>query len=234
MKSQLYLYPQLRNILKGQILSFSKTFNERLFPAFNNIENEAEEYTEKIYEKFCENCFSEYVDLADLADSAMDKGVAYYSELNLVHYSFTAMSISSLYHLWEQQVRKFLFDEMRHTYKLDFKTFCVHGITEIKEFFKHHNIDLETLSVWDKIDELRLLCNVIKHGDGKSADELKSKNSNLFRESFLSEEFTLPLDTTLLEENLIINQLLFNEYAGILSCFWEELPERCYSDKIAR
>jgi hypothetical protein len=61
---------------------------------------------------------------------------------------------------------------MSHVYKIQFESFCT-NLSEIKKKFKLHNVDIESFSCWAQIRELSLLCNVIKHGDGKSAKKLR-------------------------------------------------------------
>ncbi|WP_027364123.1 hypothetical protein [Desulfotruncus alcoholivorax] len=53
---------------------------------------------------------------------------------------------------------------------------------EVKECFKfHNNYDIESMKCWEKIKELRLLVNVIKHAEGKSADRLRKIRPDYFK-----------------------------------------------------
>lgn len=226
--SQLYLHEFLRKCYKSEISAYSRIFNERLFPNFGNIEKEADEFTNDYYEELRGSSFDDSGDTSDLAEKAFDEGITYYSELRSVKYAFTAIAISSLYHIWEQQARRFLYKEMSHTYKIEFTDFCPQ-MRDIKLHFQFHNFDLEKLSYWGKLDELRLLSNVIKHGDGSSAKQLYEKNKDLFRQSIFKFNDRPTLDSTLLEESLILSQNLFNEYVETLLKFWDEVPERAYS-----
>lgn len=227
-RSQLYLNDLIRANYKSQIAAFVKILNERLFPNFDNIDDEAEELENASFNELCARA-SENADPASLAESALEQSLIFYSELRVVKHAFTGISIAGLYHIWEQQVRIFLYKEMRHTIKLNFKDFCKEGIKDIKKYFKDHNVYLERLSCWDKLDEHRLLNNVIKHGDGKAATDLFAKNKTLFKTHFLEPEKYLHLEVTILEETLNISKELFNEYADNLIKFWDELPERSYS-----
>ncbi len=227
--SQLYLPELRRNYYKSEISAYSRIFNERLFPSFVNIEKEADEFADNYYEELCRSTFDESGDLSGLAEKALHKSIIYYSELRAVKYAFTAIAISSLYHIWEQQVRKFLYNEMSHTYKIEFTDFCPAGMRDIKPHFQFHNLDLEKLSCWGKIDELRLLSNVIKHGDGGSAEQLSERNKELFKQPIFKFENRPTLDSTLLEETLSLSQNLFNEHVKTLLGFWNELPERSFS-----
>jgi len=40
------------------------------------------------------------------------------------------------------------------------------------------------------------------------------------------------LETTLLDENLVIDQNTFNHFAKILEHFWNQISERNYSDEL--
>jgi hypothetical protein len=228
MKSQLYLHDSLRNFYISEIQKFTRVFNTKLFPVFSEIDQEAEEFGKEYFDKIMNSPGDGSIDPADIAETAMNKAVSHYSDLSLVRYEFTAMSIATLYQLWEQQVRRFLFKEMSHSYQLKFSKFCSKGIKEIKNHFKKHNVDLEKLNSWPKLNELRALCNVIKHGDGSEANNLMILNKNLFKVEYQDRTYGLNLDTTLLEESLQIDQDTFNNYSENLVAFWKELPERSY------
>jgi len=233
MKSQLYIDDWKRKYYKSTIEAFKKFFNDKLFSNFDNIEDDAEKFVQEYNNELSSMPSDGSIDMFDIAERVQDKGIIFYSELKLVKYQFEAISISSLYHIWEQQTRKYLYDEMRHVCKLNFSEFCKGGITDIKKLFSFHNLNLTKLQCWELIDELRLLCNVIKHGDGNSAKQLLKKNSNLFNRKNSDIDFNLPLDTTLLEETLNIDQELFNKYADNLIAFWDELPERSFSNELS-
>jgi hypothetical protein len=225
-KSQLYLHDELRNYLKTEIESFQKFYNERLFPNFDEIEKEAEEQSETFFQKGMESHGSE-IDPASLADSALEEGFYRYQELSLIKYEFTASAISTAFMLWEQQTRRFLFKEMRHCFEIKMEEFCT-NFGEIKEVFKYHVVELEALDCWEKINELKLLYNVIKHGDGPSAKKLRRLHKDLFNDRYAKIDFSSNIESTLLSEVLNINQDLFNEYCEVLKQFWDLLPERSY------
>jgi hypothetical protein len=230
-KSQLYLHSDKRELLKSEISAFNRIFNERLFPTFENIEDEAEKYSERIYEELGSLPGDGSGDMSDIAEMAQEKGIGYYMELSLVKYSFTAIAIASLYHLWEQQARKFLYDEVRHAIKVNFTEFCKRGMEDFKGHFYLHSVDLEQLKCWNQLNELRLMSNVIKHGDGVSAKDLRKINPSLLSNPDLQLSEIgkdRPLDTTLLEQRLNVSVELFNRYSEVLVQFWEELPERAY------
>ncbi|MBI6873438.1 hypothetical protein [Clostridium aciditolerans] len=235
MKSQLYLWDKLRQLKKEEILLFKNTFKERVFPVFKNVEQEAEKLSNDIYNDFMNRTCSEYdiIDPYDIAEHATEIGIDYYEKYSLMRYNTLAMWISMLYQFWEQQVRKFLYDEERNYFSIDFKRFCSSGINDIKEEFNYHNTNIEKLQCWHSIKELRLICNTLKHGDGGSAQELKKIRPDFFTREGLEEYDLLSMyNTTLLEEVLNIKEEDFYNFCDILTSFWDELPECMYSNEI--
>jgi len=230
-KSQLYLYPALRKKFKIPIETFSSICQERIFIIFENIESEADEKSNKYYDNIMCNYYEEIVDPLSIAEDAFEHGLEHYLSLNLVRYNIIALSIVALYQIWEQSVKLFLFHEIHHTCEIEFSKYF-NNIKEIKRGFEFHNYDITEMKCWEIIDELRLLCNTIKHGDGPSAKELLEKNSALFKKS-ISDELDIEFEnTTLLAETLDISTDLFNTYSKALMDFWDELPERSFSDEL--
>ncbi|MBK8780308.1 MAG: hypothetical protein IPO22_00565 [Anaerolineales bacterium] len=164
---------------------------------------------------------------------AFEAGLDYFENISLMKYNNLAAWITILYQFWEQQVRLFLYKEIKQCYEIDFKEFCAKGIKEIKEVFKLHNVDIETLSSWSKINELRLLCNTVKHGDGGSAQDLRTIAPDFFQHISLPDSDILDLyKTTLNDEVLNIHDDLISLYGDNLGNFWDELPERMYSEEM--
>lgn len=152
-------------------------------------------------------------------------------------YNTKLMWISTLYQFWEQQVRKFIYEEVSMTHKfIDkkgkevlFKDFCTKGIDDIEEEFLEFGQDLEKFPCWIKIYELRLLTNVIKHGDGWSATRLKELRPDFFKADFSEYDLLDLYKTTLNEKVLNIDDDEFQKYCEAIVEFWEALPERMYS-----
>lgn len=239
MKSQLYVTDTTRAYFKAEIASYAETYFQKLLPVFKDIENEADKKSDEFYNNFMNMpAYDDCIDPASIAEKALEIGIEHYSYLKLGKYYLTATWHSTLYQLWEQQLRLFLFCEMSHVLNINFKAFCAKGIDEIKKKFQSHNVVIENFSCWPKINELRLLCNVIKHGDGDSSEKLRELNPALFRKEPALFEREKDIDymdtykTTLSEETLNINQATLQQYKEALLYFWDEIPERNYSEDI--
>ncbi len=237
MKSQLYVPDTKRAYFRAEIDSYAEIYFQKLLPVFKDMENEADKKSGEFYSNFMNMpAYDDYIDSASIAEKALEIGIEHYSYLKLGKYHLTATWHATLYQLWEQQLRLFLFSEKSHVFKKnDFKTFCAKGFKEIKDEFLFHNVAIEGFSCWPKIKELRLLCNVIKHGDGDSSEKLRKLNPALFRKEPSLFEREKDIDymdtykTTLLEETLNINETTLHNYKEDLLSFWNEIPERNYS-----
>ncbi len=232
MDDLLYLTPDHKKYFQGKIQSLTRVFIDKLFPTFINIQEEAEEHSENLFDSICQSVGGENSDPSDAAEYAMDEGVEYYQALSLAKYGFTAFSISLLYHFWEQQIKYYLFNELRkNRYRIDFKDFSkiIYNINNIKNLLLEHDVDIEKFDSWDKLNELRLLNNAVKHGSTDNFLRLKNKNSTLFHSWIIEDDETITrLDSCILEEILDISEANFKEYSDVLMQFWEEFPERNY------
>ena len=173
MRAQLYLDNRIRKMLKEPFETFAKTYHERVIPIFSSLEEESQAIADEKYEDLGRYFNPENDDPADYAEMAWEAGLEHYESMSLMQYNMRLMWISTLYQFWEQQVRKFVFEEVTRTHKfidkkgndVDFAGFCTRGIDDIKEECNEFGQDLEKLISWSKIEELRLLANVIKHGE---------------------------------------------------------------------
>ncbi len=223
MKSQLYVTEMTRRYLKSEISDYIEIYFKKLLPVFKDIESDANKLADGFYGDFMSQPASDdFIDPSSIAEEAEDIGIEHYSYLKLGKYSLIATWHATLYHLWEQQLRWFLFREMSRVKKIQFETFCT-NLSEIKEKFKLHNVDIESFSCWPQINKLRLLCNVIKHGDGKSAKELRKIKPTLFKQEDGTDHMKI-FKTTLLEETLNIDEKTLQNYSEALLSFWDEIP----------
>jgi len=186
MPAMLYLYSKLRTSFKNPYELFIKTYINRIAPVFSTIEHEADKIRDDYYQELGNYFDPENDNESDYAELAMEKGFNYYEGMSLMQYNTKLMWISTVYEFWERQIRKYLYDEITHIHKFynkkgnecDYKDFCTKGIDNIKEEFLWFNYDMELQDSWKDINELRLLTNVIKHGDGWSATELQKLSDN--------------------------------------------------------
>ena len=94
-------------------------------------------------------------------------------------------------------------------------------------YSRHFHLELNALTEWAKIDELRLVANAIKHAEGSSAEELRKVCPELFRHpldrGFFPDDppVTLPVCLPLAGEDLYITEQIFRDYCQAALQFME-------------
>lgn len=233
MKSQLYLYEDLRKKYIEELTQIKELFFERIHPIFAEAEKEATEYQNKIWDNLMSQPCDEYsiIDPSDYVESVQEAGFEKFKILNLMQYRNINMWISCMCQVWEQQLFSFVYHEaLSEGIKYD-KSDIKRGFAFSKEVFEWHQQPFESLACWSKIKELRALVNVIKHSEGDSEEKLRKMRPDYFKHDTENEEYDLLslYHSTLLEATLQIKDEDFINYYNTLIAFWNELPERMYT-----
>lgn len=238
MQAQLYLHQKLRERFQKPYDYYLDVYFNKVAVVFENLEEEADEIARNYYEKLGEYFNPDIHDESDFADSAFEKGLEYYEAISLVKYNNKLMWISTMYQFWEQQVRKFLYDEITHSgytlfdekgKELTFKTYCT-NFGKIRDEFESFGQKLEELNCWSTIRELKLLANVIKHGEGRASTDLEKIRPDFFNSEVTHSNLMKSYRTVLNERVLNIKDSEFIRYKEALQSFWTELPERLYCE----
>ncbi|EJW13841.1 hypothetical protein M5X00_13555 [Paenibacillus alvei] len=230
MQRFMWLSSSKRDVLKWDISMYCKAYFDKVAPVFANIDEDAANAADLYLETVGSGQYNPNIgNEADIASDAHYYGISYGISMELMKYNVRLMSIATLYQFWEQQVRKFLYEELieRNHENINFKDFCT-NIGTIKAEFLMCGVKLDDLPSWEKINELREFQNLVKHGDGRARKILEQARPDLFRK--VNEE-TSAIDyhfTTLNEQVLDVSDDELTVYSEALMEFWDELPERMY------
>lgn len=146
------------------------TIKLRLIPTFDLIEEEAKEIERKKLDELSENFNPDTMDIGSCYEDAQSEGVSHYIIHNEMKQEFLNHQATLLFHIFEKDCKK-MFPEFSGN--------------DLKEKLQQIGISTEDNSSWYKINkELRLICNVIKHGTGTSYDTLKEIRGDLFKNNF--------------------------------------------------
>lgn len=213
----------MENHKKG--LSLVEDYYNRTKPQFENIEKEADEYANSLYN----NCpATEYIDAASVAEWATGQSIEMYDTLSTMRSNHLLMTISMLYHIWEQQLIRFTIHELQHYLRFDKKSV---GYEDVQTIFELHGVSIGRTKSWEKIKELKILVNTIKHGDGHSADSLRKIRPDFFKVDTIKTDILELHGAVLLDSySLQVKESDLYEYIKATKNFWDEMPERAYSD----
>ncbi|MCD4751961.1 MAG: hypothetical protein K8R40_02705 [Anaerolineaceae bacterium] len=234
-KPQLYLYKHLRDQFKEELTQIKELFFERIEPVFSDTEGEANQYKEEMIEAAKNSEFIGELDdeKSDLSTWIMEESYERYTTFEIMKYRTLAMWISCMCQVWEQQISMFLKKDLTaQGLKIynENNLVTVYSIKDVWDILKLFQVDVTTLQCWSKVKEMRQLVNVIKHGDGVSAEKLKRMRPDFFNgdnELILSGGMA-KFGVSLLDTTLAISNQDFIEYYNALIQFWTELPERMY------
>lgn len=201
---------------------YNKTKNQ-----FNNIDKQSDEYAKSYPNNYP---ITEYSDLADIADKASNIGFEFYKTLTIMKSFHLLMTISMLYHVWEQQLIKFTIEELKRSNL----RFPENSLTykEVQKIFESHGITISNTKSWVKIKELKCLTNTIKHGDGHSADNLRRIRPDFFENDIFKGIDTLEFHRAVLlyPYSLQVEESNLSNYVKATKNFWDEMPDKAYSD----
>jgi len=198
---------------------------EKIVPAFDSIDKEADEVEREAFESPSVYIDPENYDPADAAENAFEKGLEYYEWMIGMLQGVINLFVAGLYHLFEQQLLLFYRQELL---RLDEKNnINLLHLKKAKGRLSTHGIIVEKFNSWSKIDELRIVANTVKHADGTSAEELKSKRPDFFSKSSDSPVIGFsaagPVLTPLAGDSVYITQIEFKKYVNSVKEFWREM-----------
>ncbi len=209
-----------------QITAFCDSIIDRVLPAFDNIDEEAEKVAEQEYTRIGNLSANEYVDIEKIAESAQDAGIEYHELLSRAKQGLMNIATAGLYHLFEQQLLFFYRRQVLHTsQENDTKLF---KLKELKTRLASGGIDIEKLPSWPKINELRLVANTVKHGEGDSAEQLRDIRQDLFihpslrSNDFLANNPHYTIYMPMSGEDIFVEVNDFQKYKDAVLGFWEE------------
>lgn len=191
----------------------------------------------KKYEDEAKQSLQEYkynpnVDGGDLADIYTEK----ISDMADIFWQIVPQqlfqSITVLYQNFENEIVVFINEEANRYLKKEAHDSIEYGEIE-KKLLKLHKI--YPLQGINKIHELKLLTNVIKHGHGKSYKQLKKVRPDYFEHNdfvFSNERDTIKTWKSVYNNYRALNvqEKEFYIYLESINKFWESLPERVYID----
>lgn len=209
---------------------FSKILNQKLLPALDidkDVSNEIEKSESKL-----SNIFNpESDDPVLFCEKAYEVGVDFSILANGIVQGITNMFTAGLYHFFEQQLLKFhrnelLFPNEENTTEL---ISLREAINRLKNDYR---INIAEFRTWGKIEQLKLVSNSIKHGDGWSCARLKEIRPDFFVHPIVKKsemEIDLssykPVFQPLAGDGFYISLDTFNEFVETIKLFWDEFEK---------
>jgi len=159
------------DVFSARISEFCTAIEARLLPAFDDLEGEADQAANAEWDRLSREADPEWVDQAEVAERATEVGVAYYLSMQSVRQALINLSIAALYHLFEQQMLFFHRQQLLHPREENDASLI--NMRELMSRLALGGVDVHKMRSWPRIQELKAAANVVKHAEGRSADELR-------------------------------------------------------------
>ena len=181
MNNHYYWIYRSRDVFRKRISVLREVITRRLLPTFDLIDQEADKISDEMWQRL--NAIDDPDgDPAMDAEAAEEAGISHYIAMDDAKQGIQNLFAVALHHLVEQQQLTVIRQEFLKTSE-KIGEFVSKNPKIYVEFAKHmrkSGIEITAFSSYAKLDELRLLANTVKHADGKSAEELRTKRPDIF------------------------------------------------------
>jgi hypothetical protein len=214
---------------------FGDIVHSRVLSTFEGINEEATALEKQRYQEFMSSFEFNGGDSSEaeqaMQDLAFNEAMDYAVTLSSMRFTTLNLFSAALYHLTEQHLidlgLQIQNDDERHNLRPE------QAITWFKDTV---GLDVANLHSWPLIAELKLVANVVKHGEGESADRLREKRPDLFvAPSLRNEEIrigTRRIEPVLFGQEFFVTTDDFSKYHKCSVAFWTEFGEAL--SKLAR
>ncbi len=231
---------EIRGRVVGPLLAFGQCIFRDVLPPFADLDKRADQVANDYYNRIGSQPAGEWgadVDMADVAEAAHDHSLGWYQMMISVRQAMLNLLASGLSHLAEQQ----LADSCRDA-SFDVKPpRDTNREVVVKWYRDHFQLDLKSLPSWEVFDELRLVANAVKHGEGSATSQLRAFRPELFRNPDFAEidkelaEAGIPptmgrVLAPLSGEDLFVSEKLLKMYVEGVESFFSEIAEHFKSN----
>ncbi len=198
---------------------------KKVLPSFEGINSEAEDVESATYDELMSTTGDPDTDPGNLAESALDAGIAYYESMVNLEQSFLNLLPIWIYHLFEQHL--LIFHKSRVLNPGEEKDISKINLREFIQRVKKEEIDITTFSSYDQIKVLRLLANTVKHAEGDSCQSLHEQRPDFFerKDPFFKEiqsPSRLPVELPLGGAGIFVSLDNIKEFINAIKDFWNE------------
>ena len=210
----------IQRMFLPQIAVLRQTIFERVLPAFDQIEVEANQVEAKALDRLEEN-FNEDSDPADIAEAAFEAGLEHFELMAATRQTIMNAFVVAISHSFEQQ-RHFL---THHTI-IDSEPSSRKRELKFVAMLHSSGIDYEQFSDRPRLEEMDLVANVAKHAEGQSAERLRAVRPDLFvhpsiRDISALSSATHPVHTPLMGEAFFVQPEDLRTYLDVIEAFWQ-------------
>ncbi len=217
-----YIYKEYNNFIRELDFVFDE-YQNKISKLYKTPDEEADKYMQYLYEN--PKVYSYIENAEDVEEEIFSLSFQKYLSVKNMKYRYLCMNIVTLYQMIEQFFSSII--KMRISMSMDkilkekYKQNKFY-LKDINRFYKEdYNYDFENNNYYKTIDELRLVENVIKHGEGKSAKDLRKINDKYFEK--IGRNY--PYNDTIINDNLNMDENDLEKFYTGIKNFINEMPK---------
>lgn len=225
----LYMAHRVHHSAVPYMKAYGQCVLEDVVPAFANLSERADAIATSEFKRLGEQPAREDFDgdMSVAAEAAQDKSQAFYITMVAIRQTSLNLFAAGLFHLLEQQLADLCRDGA-----FDVPPPSDTKLSLVAAWYRSNfNLDLSKLSAWPKIEQLRLLANSVKHGEGDSAAKLRATRPDIFQDPSLRELFSnFPAMYTaqavrlpMAGEDIFVTTQVFAEFSQAANSFVAEI-----------
>lgn len=219
-----------RKNLMAEHCFYVEQARKRLLSQFENIETEADKAAEEHLEKMSIYFNPDKHDPSDFYEAAHDEGIAFYQLLSDMHENTRLSVIAGMFHQWDKKLRDWIVREMHHWHHGENVTKSIWkvDVTAIMDFLVAIGFDVKALPCYERLNAMRLVVNVFKHGNGSSFDELKVSFPELISDPLGRDgEHGFPFDFVD-HTYMKVSDAHLDQFSEAILGFWKSVPNEIY------
>lgn len=209
-----YIAWRIRQAALPFVRVYGQWVEEQIVPLSSQFEAMAEAVQEQAYEGYMSRAVGEDYsgDGSEEAESAHNVGLTFFENLTDMYQGTLNLFAAGLFHVIEQRLA-----DLTRDGSIEIEGSNTRLRNVVGWYQRHFRVDLTTFPSWRLIDDMRLVANTTKHGEGQSERELRAVRPDIFVNPRLRADphiaaFPMPVHLPLAGDGLYVTGDDFRNY----------------------
>ncbi|WP_031597230.1 hypothetical protein [Ferrovum myxofaciens] len=203
---------------------------KRLLSQFENIGAEADRAAEEHLAKMSVRFNPNIHDGSEFYETAHDKVIEFYQLLSDMHETTRLSVIAGMFHQWDKKLRDWIVREMHHWHHGEnaARSIWKAEVPEIMRLLVAFGFNVKSLPSYERLDAMRLVVNVFKHGNGRSFDELKESFPEFISNPLGGDGDCQFLFHYLDHTDMKVTDAHLDQFSEAILDFWKDVPKEIF------
>ncbi len=203
---------------------------KRLLSQFENIGTEADKAADEHLEKMSIHFNPDVHDSSAYEEAAYDKGIEHYQLLSDMHETTRLSVIAGMFYQWDKNLRDWFVREMHHWHHGENATKFIRkaDVPMIMDILAAFRFNVKELPSYGRLDAMRLVVNVFKHGNGPSLNELQKEFPEFVPRALGNDRQYEFSRYQLTHTNMKVSDAHLAQFSEAVLDFWKAVPKAIF------